>query len=69
MTPPAHDAAPHSAAPTVTAHYLIEAEAALREAGRFLELIGTADTEAERLAGIVFRLASRVRSDRIEAHG
>jgi hypothetical protein len=41
----------------------IEIESHLRAAGRGLELIGVTDREAERLAGVVFRLAQRVAVD------
>ena len=50
---------------TSTATCLIEVECQLRQAGRLLELVGVNDTESARLAGIVFRLASRVRTDRL----
>ena len=56
-----HDAAaPHSAAPGITMMYSIQAEAAFREAGRALEVLGVTDAEAARLAPIAFRLAQRV---------
>jgi hypothetical protein len=38
----------------------------LRSAGRLLEHVGVGDDEAARLALIVYRLASRVRADRLE---
>ena len=44
---------------------LLEAEQMLRAAGRHLEFVGVCDDEAARMAGVVFRLASRVRSDRL----
>ena len=47
--------------------YLIEVECCLRRAGRLLEVVGVNDTESARLAGVVFRLASRVRTDRLAA--
>ena len=45
--------------------YLIDVELHLRQAGRLLEL--QPDAERQRLAKVIFRLASRVRSDRLEA--
>ena len=42
-----------------------EAEAHLREAGRRLEVLGLVDNEAARMAIVVYRLASRIRSDRL----
>ena len=45
--------------------YLIEVECYLRQAGRLLEHVGVNDIESARLAGVVFRLASRVRTDRL----
>ena len=47
--------------------FYIEAEAHLREAGRKLEVLGLVDNEAARMALVVYRLASRVRSDRLTA--
>lgn len=44
----------------------IEIECHLRAAGRLLEYAGVGDPESARLADIAFRLASRVRSDRLE---
>lgn len=44
-----------------------EAEAYLREAGRRLEVLGLVDQEAARMALVVYRLASRVRTDRLAA--
>jgi len=44
---------------------LIEVECHLRAAGRALEHVGVNDIELARLAGVVFRLASRVRTDRL----
>jgi hypothetical protein len=44
-----------------------EAEAHLREAGRRLEVLGLVDHEAARMALVVYRLASRVRTDRLAA--
>lgn len=44
---------------------LLAAEEGLREAGRTLQLVGVSDIEADRMAKIVFRLASRIRSDRL----
>jgi hypothetical protein len=44
----------------------IEIECHLRAAGRLLEYAGVGDPESARLAGIAFRLASRIRSDRLE---
>ena len=49
-------------APTV---WYSEAEAHLREAGRRLEVLGLVDNEAARMAIVVYRLASRIRSDRL----
>jgi len=43
----------------------MEIECYLRQAGRLLEAVGVSDTESARLAGVVFRLASRVRTDRL----
>lgn len=43
----------------------LEAEAHLRQAGRALEMLGLVDQESARMALIVYRLASRVRSERI----
>jgi hypothetical protein len=60
-TPPRSD---HSASVGPPA-FLIEVECHLRLAGRLLEHVGVSDTESARLAAIVFRLASRVRSDRL----
>lgn len=66
---PRHDAqrsGPGTAPATIGAPtWYIEAEAALRDAGRKLECIGVAHPEAARLAGAVFRFASRVRADRL----
>lgn len=42
------------------------AEIDLRSAGRALEWLGVVDPEAARLARVVFRLANRVRTDRLE---
>lgn len=39
----------------------------LRSAGRRLEWVGVTDPEAARLAGVVLRLASRVRTNRLVA--
>lgn len=44
-----------------------QAEESLRDAARKLEVLGVTDPEAARLAGVVFRLAGRVRSDRTVA--
>jgi hypothetical protein len=41
------------------------AEAMVRAAGRLLEFDGVADAEAARLANVLFRLASRIRTDRL----
>ena len=54
------DDASTSGSPT----WYVEAEAALRDAGRKLEALGVTDPDAARLAGAVFRFASRVRTDR-----
>ena len=45
--------------------WYVEAEAHLRQAGRALEVLGLVDNEAARMALVVYRLASRVRSDRL----
>lgn len=45
--------------------WLVDAEIHLRQAGRALEAVGVTDPDAARLAGAVFRFASRVRSDRL----
>ena len=55
----------HSASVGTPSTYLIEVECHLRQAGRLLEHGGVSDIESARLAGVVFRLASRVRSDRL----
>lgn len=52
-----------SGAPT----WYVEAEVHLREAARRLEVVGVTDADAARLAGAVYRFASRVRSDRLAA--
>lgn len=44
-----------------------EAETHLRIAARKLEVLGLVDQEAARLALVVYRLASRVRTDRLAA--
>ena len=49
--------------PTSRVAILMRAEFHLREAGRALEL--SIDPEEQRLARVVFRLASRCRSDRL----
>ena len=49
------------------AMWYIEAEAHLREAARKLEVVGLVDGEAARMALVVYRLASRVRSDRLRS--
>jgi hypothetical protein len=63
MQPPIPDVQQHSAARGLTVRYEIEAH--LRAAGRGLEWAGVTDPEAARLANVVFRLASRVRGDRL----
>ncbi len=55
----------HSASVGSPTTYLIEVECHLRQAGRLLEHVGVSDIESARLAGVVFRLASRVRTDRL----
>ena len=45
--------------------WLLEAEAHLRQAGRALEMLGLVDQESARMALVAYRLASRIRSDRI----
>ena len=49
------------------AMWYAEAEVHLREAGRRLEVLGLMDNEAARMALVVYRLASRIRSDRLAA--
>lgn len=41
------------------------AEEHLRSAGRLLEVAGVCDDESARMAQVIFRIASRVRSDRL----
>lgn len=48
--------------------WYVEAEESLRDAGRKLEALGVTDPDAARLAGVAFRLASRLRSDRTGVH-
>jgi hypothetical protein len=47
------------------AEWLREAEAHLRQAARALEVVGLVDGNCARDALIAYRLASRVRSDRL----
>lgn len=61
---PAHDAAPHSAAPATTMHYLIEAEAHARQAARLVELL--IDEDARRDARLLILAAQRLRARRLE---
>ncbi len=63
--PPRDDLSVTVGSPTTM--LLIEAEMHLREAGRRLEVVGVTDADAARLAGAVYRFASRVRSDRLAA--
>lgn len=56
---------PRSGDPTT---WLREAEAHLREAARALEVVGLIDHESARAALIAYRLASRVRTDRLRPH-
>ena len=43
-----------------------EAETHLRLAARRLEVIGVTDAEAARMARVAFRLASKIRTDRLQ---
>ena len=45
--------------------WLRDAEAHLREAARALEVVGLVDGESARMALIAYRLASRLRTDRL----
>ena len=67
----AHTAAADHDTPFVTSggptFWYGEAEAHLRQAGRKLEMLGLVDNEAARMALVVYRLASRVRTDRLAA--
>lgn len=45
--------------------WLREAEAHLRQAARALEVVGLVDGESARMALIVYRLSSRLRTDRL----
>ena len=47
------------------ATHLIDMEVHLRAAGRLAELVGVCDPDVARLAGICFRMASRIRGDRL----
>ena len=60
MSPRGHQPQPRF--PTSRRAILCNAELRLRQAGRWLEL--SDDPQQQRLAKVVFRLASRVRSDR-----
>ena len=69
--PPPADHSPDEADPSTMwvlsarALRLESAELHLREAGRRLEVLGAGDPEHARLARVIFRLASRVRTDRM----
>lgn len=66
MTAPRPD--PTTAANTYGAPtWWTEAEGHLRQAGRKLEVLGLVDGEAARMAVVVYRLASRIRTDRLAA--
>ena len=45
--------------------WLREAEAHLREAARALEVVGLVDGESARMAVIAYRIAQRIRTDRL----
>lgn len=62
MTPPPPNDTATVGSPTT---YHLDVECHLRQAGRLLEHVGVSDIESARLAGVVFRLASRVRTDRM----
>jgi len=49
--------------------YSIEAESALRQAGRALDMLAViGDGDARRVAQVAFRLASRIRGNRTGVH-
>jgi hypothetical protein len=50
-----------------SAAWYAEAEANLREAARRLEMLGLVNQEVARMALVAYRLAARVRSDRLAA--
>jgi hypothetical protein len=56
---------PRPTAPQRSTRWL-EAEVMVRAAARRLEYLGVVDSEAGRTAKVLFRLASRIRSDRLE---
>ena len=67
MQPPIPDTEQISGAGQTPAMWYLQAEAHLREAARKLEVLGLIDNEAARHALVVYRLASRVRSDRLRS--
>lgn len=65
IDPDAQQRKRRGAPPAMPAEWLAEAEASLRAAARALEVVGLTSPEAARSALIAYRLASRVRSDRL----
>ena len=65
--PSATAAAAEHTPPTAPAEWRREAESHLRQAARALEVLGIVDGNCARDALIAYRIASRVRSDRLRA--